>query len=248
MVCIEMKKVIIYILLVFPVFCYGAVIPNGDFIVKHVLVNGALSRTLNIGYDDLTILGSQVLFNKGKININIDDVHVSCDEPKYVFKKENVIQFIKENVMGGEGEVDYLIKLPTNADTTIVKCKNENLLPELGNSNAQNNNGLWLMDIGNNQYAMNWYDSSILIITPAKMIKPSFNCRNNSNKTEKLICSNPEISLLDSKLSDVYKMHSKDSSFHVKQVKWMEQRNKCISIECIKKSYQERIKSIISDL
>lgn len=243
-----MKKIIIYILLIFPIFCYGAIIPNGYFIVKNVLINGALLHTPNIGYDDLTILGSSVLFDEGKINIDIDHIHVSCDNPKYIFKKENVIQFIRNNVMGGEGDVDYLIKLPIDADTTIVKCNDGNLLPDLGNSKVQNDNGLWLMDIGDSKYAMNWYDSSILIITPAKTVKPSFSCRNNFNKTEKLICSNPELSLLDSKLSDVYKKHSQDSLFHAKQVKWIEERNKCLSVECIKNSYRKRIKSIVSEL
>ena len=73
----------------------------------------------------------------------------------------------------------------------------------------------------------------------------SFNCSKASSEVEVMICSDSELSVLDDNLSKIYKqlLSESDNKEHLKleQMKWIKIRNNCDTIDCLKKSYDNRI-------
>jgi uncharacterized protein len=73
----------------------------------------------------------------------------------------------------------------------------------------------------------------------------SFDCAKAGTKVEKLICSTPSLSKLDSSLADVYKdALRKEPAIKPDQLAWIKERNKCSSEACLEESYKERIDSL----
>jgi uncharacterized protein len=71
-----------------------------------------------------------------------------------------------------------------------------------------------------------------------------FDCTKASSSVEKMICSDQELSDLDSKLSNLYGDLTKSAVYpDLKETQraWILQRNQCNKSECIKKVYQNRI-------
>lgn len=70
----------------------------------------------------------------------------------------------------------------------------------------------------------------------------SFDCAKAATKVEKLICSTPSLSKLDSDLAEIYKdAIRKDASLRQEQLGWMKERNKCIDAACLESSYKDRL-------
>jgi uncharacterized protein YecT (DUF1311 family) len=73
---------------------------------------------------------------------------------------------------------------------------------------------------------------------------PSFSCDESNTGVEKTICSDPGLSVLDSRLSDLFKQNlSKGNSDGLKksQLQWLKRRDKCLDKECIRREYNNRI-------
>lgn len=74
----------------------------------------------------------------------------------------------------------------------------------------------------------------------------SFDCAKARTKVEHLIFGNSELSKLDDELGKVYSEDLKKypdyvSNFQHLQRAWLEERNKCKSVDCLRSSYQKRI-------
>lgn len=73
----------------------------------------------------------------------------------------------------------------------------------------------------------------------------SFNCGKAASKVEKLICADAELSKLDEKLAEVYSKASKEEHDEEKlqrqQQMWLQERNRCTDIPCLRDRYQQRI-------
>ena len=75
----------------------------------------------------------------------------------------------------------------------------------------------------------------------------SFDCAKAGTKVEKLICSTPSLSELDSDLADIYKdALRKDSSLRQQQLSWIKERNKCNDASCLESSYKDRLDDLIN--
>jgi uncharacterized protein len=75
----------------------------------------------------------------------------------------------------------------------------------------------------------------------------SFDCEKASNKIERTICQDSEISMLDEELSRVYKMvRMKEKEVVKEQRAWLRIRNKCADSACLKKTYSERVAELVS--
>ena len=76
----------------------------------------------------------------------------------------------------------------------------------------------------------------------------SFDCAEAGTDVEKIICANTELSKLDEKLSKLYKeifiKIPDEESFKQSQRKWIEWRNRCNDITCIRDRYMERIEAL----
>lgn len=92
---------------------------------------------------------------------------------------------------------------------------------------------------------------SYCAVTPAA----SFRCHGDITKVEKLICSNIYVSLLDDKLFEIYSAklenekfqdEPKDIQIRREQKKWLNKRNRCRDIDCIKNEYEIRIDQLTS--
>jgi uncharacterized protein len=72
----------------------------------------------------------------------------------------------------------------------------------------------------------------------------SFDCLKASTKVEHIICDNPEISKLDDVLAASYKAalqdKSKAESVKHTQYQWMNERNRCSDLACVKRAYETR--------
>ncbi len=78
----------------------------------------------------------------------------------------------------------------------------------------------------------------------------SFDCAKASTKVEKMICADVELSKLDGKLGKSYSnalelftssVLASEDGLKQQQRKWLKERNKCASKECLKTQYQEQI-------
>ncbi|MBA3023559.1 MAG: hypothetical protein FP821_06625 [Sideroxydans sp.] len=98
--------------------------------------------------------------------------------------------------------------------------------------------------------------SAILLISySAAAPAASFRCHGDITKVEKLICSNIYASLLDDKLFEIYSAkleeerfqdEPKDKQIRREQKKWLDKRNLCRDIDCIKNEYEIRIDQLTS--
>ena len=82
-----------------------------------------------------------------------------------------------------------------------------------------------------------------LFVSTAQAV--SFDCQKAKTFTEKAICQDQELSALDDELDSLYQTaeaKSKNPNALKKQeAKWMNERDKCQTNVCVKKSYQKRI-------
>ena len=73
----------------------------------------------------------------------------------------------------------------------------------------------------------------------------SFDCAKASTKVEHLICDNPEISKLDDELATSYKaaLHDQSKAGQVRhaQRQWLNERNICADVACLREKYKERL-------
>lgn len=85
----------------------------------------------------------------------------------------------------------------------------------------------------------------ILLTTLAKAA--SFDCRKASTSVEKIICSSPSLSKLDSELSEIYKEAvGKEPSIKRDQIDWLRERNKCQNESCLESAYNERKDDLVN--
>ena len=83
-------------------------------------------------------------------------------------------------------------------------------------------------------------------------ISPSFDCPKASNKVERLICSAPEIAVLDLSMANAYRdllaeIITKNSKNEMKDLQnlWLNSvRDKCVDTACLKNVYENRIKQL----
>jgi uncharacterized protein len=85
---------------------------------------------------------------------------------------------------------------------------------------------------------------------PGNVQAASFDCAKASTKVEKIICDNPEISMLDDELSASYKTALQDDkqadSIKHAQKQWMKERNGCADADCVQRAYEARLQGIAS--
>lgn len=83
---------------------------------------------------------------------------------------------------------------------------------------------------------------SIFIVFPINSFAASFDCSLASSKVEKQICNNQEISSLDSKLGEVYKVAGNDPDVRKSQRDWIRNvRNAATNDEIMIVVYKQRI-------
>jgi uncharacterized protein YfaS (alpha-2-macroglobulin family) len=83
--------------------------------------------------------------------------------------------------------------------------------------------------------------SLLLVFLTSFANSASFNCDNAASKTEKMICSNPDLSIQDSKLGQLYSQLESTEKSKKSQRQWIKNRNLCADSACLETSYQLRI-------
>ena len=76
----------------------------------------------------------------------------------------------------------------------------------------------------------------------------SFDCNKASTKTEKLICSENELSKLDENLASLYKEAAHIPGIKSEQRAWLSQVKKCSDAKCIRNSYSDRIDELSAQI
>jgi uncharacterized protein/ssDNA-binding Zn-finger/Zn-ribbon topoisomerase 1 len=73
----------------------------------------------------------------------------------------------------------------------------------------------------------------------------SFDCKKASTSVEKLICTDPKLSELDTDLAQAYRGAVKVSpDVKVGQKQWLKERNACVDVTCLKTAYENRINNL----
>lgn len=81
----------------------------------------------------------------------------------------------------------------------------------------------------------------LLVFLSSPSNSASFNCDNAVSKTEKMICSDADLSNQDSQLGQLYKQLESTDTLINSQRQWMKDRNLCSDDQCLRASYQLRI-------
>jgi uncharacterized protein len=85
--------------------------------------------------------------------------------------------------------------------------------------------------------------SLVMFVSTAQAV--SFDCQKAKTFIEKSICQNPDLSDLDDELGSQFQLALTDNKnpalFKKQQLAWLKQRNTCQTVDCVKKSYQQRI-------
>ncbi len=89
-----------------------------------------------------------------------------------------------------------------------------------------------------------FFSNTLLVSNTASAA--SFDCTKASSQVEKLICSDRELSDLDSKLGNIYRPKASASpSLVTDQKQWLrQQRNLCKTIDCLRAAYLKRIEDV----
>ncbi len=86
----------------------------------------------------------------------------------------------------------------------------------------------------------------VMCVSAAQAV--SFDCQKAKTFIEKAICQNPDLSQLDDELGSLYQLALTDNKnptvFKKQQLGWLKQRDTCQTVECVKKSYKQRIATL----
>lgn len=99
------------------------------------------------------------------------------------------------------------------------------------------------------------YTSAIFTVALSGMsaqgLAASIDCKKASSYVESLICTDAALLKLDERLNIIYRKNIKskthDNNLKDEQLRWLEQRNTCHDSVCVKKAYEERIKTLEND-
>lgn len=89
---------------------------------------------------------------------------------------------------------------------------------------------------------------SVLAVFASTAQAVSFDCQKAKTFIEKAICQNPDLSQLDDELGSLYQIALTDNKtpavFKKQQLTWLKQRDTCQTVDCVKKSYKQRIATL----
>lgn len=81
----------------------------------------------------------------------------------------------------------------------------------------------------------------LLVLVSSSSNSASFHCENAVSKTEKMICSDTDVSNQDSKLGQLYSQLESTKERTKSQKQWLKERNSCADSQCLNATYQLRI-------
>jgi len=185
------------------------------------------------------------IFDSGELHINIGGKDLKYDKSEIVLAKGfinfgNINPLISEtgyivfNVPESVGDENNIYWIPARSSEKIFltekKAVRQESSSQVSGSPTQNS------------------ESSKELIR----IFPSFNCSAASTDTERSICSNPKLSLLDNLMVFSYKLDLKNSNDSVQikteQSNWRKSRDSCGSdTSCLTDSYNQKLSDVNSD-
>lgn len=87
-----------------------------------------------------------------------------------------------------------------------------------------------------------------LVVFSSNVLAVSFDCRKAKLFVEHAICDNQDLSNLDDELRMQYDSALTDNKnpalFKKQQMQWLKQRDTCQTVDCVKKSYKQRINAL----
>lgn len=91
---------------------------------------------------------------------------------------------------------------------------------------------------------------SVLVLSLSTLVhSASFDCKKAGNFAEREVCADKELSMLDDKLSALYKKIKKTAGdWRKSQLLWLQERNNCKTKQCLLTSYQTRVVFFESEL
>lgn len=91
----------------------------------------------------------------------------------------------------------------------------------------------------------------IALTLPALAFGASFDCKLSTNRVERLICTNVQLSSLDEALSEMFLAVVEKTEFPARlrseQKNWLSRRNSCADVSCVRQEYEDRIAQLSCD-
>lgn len=97
------------------------------------------------------------------------------------------------------------------------------------------------MFLANRQKSFLILSAFVLVFLSSFSNSASFDCDKAASKTEKMICSDSDLSNQDSKLGQLYRQLERTDKLKASQRQWMKERNLCADSQCLRGRYQLRI-------
>jgi uncharacterized protein YecT (DUF1311 family) len=86
--------------------------------------------------------------------------------------------------------------------------------------------------------------------SPSSRVEPNLDCARVSRPSEKIVCSNAELSAEDARVSQLYKTALSRAAYPDavidEQRTWLEERNACASLACLETSYRRRLSDLVA--
>lgn len=205
-----------------------------------------------------------------RLSINTDDE--ICDKPEISIRKSTAAEIIAKSMStrfpDPSHPTPHDMRLPLADDAPVevlyLLCKNKFRSKDRGmQTDADLNNVVWFINLGNKQLAMSWYEQTILILTPVPentIPVASFNCTKAGTIVEKTLCDSVGLAAYDQSLAQTYRLvmtyyrskpNTKATIADLKksQKEWLVQRDKCgTNVACLEKIMDIRVGDLIYDL
>lgn len=236
------------------VWMKSAAIPQsllGVWSVTGVLVDTGTARRALYVPDDPRLTGRQLAIVAEEIRSDLPE-NRPCTRPRALVQTRSIEQLIQSTLPrlgAGDAEVsvnDYGLPLAPEQQTQVVwiNCRDGSFGPKLPKPVAQQLSVLgahtWMTDLGAHQFALRWYDQTILVlapIAPDAQPRASFPCSAARSQTEKALCSTAALAAFDTSVAQAYKLVLQRCEAvaacvqrqRAQQAAWIRQRNKCVA-------------------
>lgn len=232
-------------------------IQGSSWKVNEVKINTESERTLNYQLNDDRLVGRTIVFDKSQIISNLPE-KINCQLPTYSSSEKTLDSLIHDAMGDADSANAKSYELDIKGDKIVTVINTTCGKGSFGGGDTDKNS--WIALTGNHEMIVNWYDGSILTLSPLSngaTPEPSFSCSKAQSSSEKAICSDYELSSYDKSVNNSWKS-AKEGAVSVgnnqqlkeiinSQKEWLKKRNACGSDkECLKNVMVNRLNVLSS--
>lgn len=256
------KFVLLFFALTSSFICYPAssvstIIFKSSWVVSKVDINNLTERTLSYQSNDDRLVGRFISFDTNSITSNLPET-INCQQPLYKSTTSSIDSLIHEAMGGADSASAKAYDLEVDGKKNIPVLNLSCHVGSFGGGDTGKNS--WIGFPDNKKMLVNWFDGTILTLVPVSSNakpEPSFSCAKAYTPTEKIICSDYNLSSFDKSVNKAWKSaqhgaisvgnQALEEKIKKSQKAWIKKRNSCeTDKECLNKSMVERLNVLSS--